>query len=330
MQYFKGSLLTSILGLLCAYLLGGGQALFIVALLSILEVSLSFDNAIVNASAMKNMSLKWRQRFLTWGMLIAVLGMRIIFPILIVSIVSHLSPLAALSLAMHQPETYALTLASAHVVIMGFGGTFLFMVGLHFFLYQNENYWIKGIEHYISRLGQYKIASLVITTCIVTAVYFCVPAYEQVHFIIASLTGLLTFQVIHLLNQYLESKQVSSAGAQIGQSGLSLFIYLELLDASFSFDGVIGAFAISSDLFIIAIGLGIGAMFVRSLTILFVEKEVLAQYCYLEHGAFYAIIMLALMMFVQTWTHVPEVVTGSLGALFIFTALYHSIRIKRA
>ncbi len=92
---------------------------------------------------------------------------------------------------------------------------------------------------------------------------------------------------------------------------------------------MIGAFALSNNLFIIAIGLGVGAMFVRSLTIMLVERETLACYRYLEHGAFYAIIALALMMFVNAVTHISEVVTGLIGAGFIVTAFLDSIRYNR-
>jgi hypothetical protein len=97
------------------------------------------------------------------------------------------------------------------------------------------------------------------------------------------------------------------------------------LDASFSFDGVVGAFAITNNLFIIMIGLGVGAMFVRSLTIMLVDKGTLSEYRYLEHGAFYAIGILAAIMFAGTIKHIPEVVTGLLGALFIALSLFSSI-----
>ena len=102
-----------------------------------------------------------------------------------------------------------------------------------------------------------------------------------------------------------------------------------MLDASFSFDGVIGAFALTQNLFIIAIGLGIGAMYVRSMTIMLVEKGTLAEYRYLEHGAFYAILILSVIMYVQTMVHIPEVITGLGGAGLIGISLWSSIRYNR-
>ena len=100
------------------------------------------------------------------------------------------------------------------------------------------------------------------------------------------------------------------------------------MDASFSFDGVIGAFALSRNIFIIMIGLGIGALYVRSLTIMLVEKDTLTEFPFLEHGAFYAIGALAGNMMLGTIFHIPEVITGLIGAVFIIVALWSSIRVK--
>ena len=99
-----------------------------------------------------------------------------------------------------------------------------------------------------------------------------------------------------------------------------------MLDASFSFDGVIGAFALTQNLFLIAIGLGIGAFYVRSMTIMLVQKETLAEFRYLEHGAFYSILSLSFIMFANSIWHVPEVITGLLGAGLIGLALWSSLR----
>jgi hypothetical protein len=108
------------------------------------------------------------------------------------------------------------------------------------------------------------------------------------------------------------------------KNGLIGFLYLEILDASFSFDGVIGAFAITGNIFLIMIGLGIGAMFVRSLTIWMVEKGVLSEYKYLEHGAHYAIGVLAVIMLLKIFMHIGEVLTGTLGLGLLAVAFLHS------
>ena len=110
-----------------------------------------------------------------------------------------------------------------------------------------------------------------------------------------------------------------------GKAAFFLFLYLEVLDATFSFDGVIGAFAITSDPVIIAIGLGIGAMYIRSLTVFLVRKGTLGEYVYLEHGAQWAIGALAVVLLVTIKYEVPEVVTGLIGVGFIGAALVSSI-----
>ena len=116
-----------------------------------------------------------------------------------------------------------------------------------------------------------------------------------------------------------------SAVGAVGRAAFFLFLYLEVLDASFSFDGVIGAFAITSDPIIIAIGLGIGAMFIRSLTVFLVRKGTLAEYVYLEHGALWAIGALAVVLLITIEYEVSEVVTGLIGVGFIAAALVSSI-----
>jgi len=115
----------------------------------------------------------------------------------------------------------------------------------------------------------------------------------------------------------------------VKRGGIGGFLYLEVLDASFSFDGVIGAFALSNNMVIIALGLSIGAMFVRSLTLLLVRNGTLAEYRYLEHGAFWAIIALAAIMLISAHVEIPETVTGLIGAALIGLSLWWSVRHKR-
>jgi uncharacterized protein len=146
-------------------------------------------------------------------------------------------------------------------------------------------------------------------------------------FVYSAIYGLLTFLVVEVVGGILDKSQEALAGA--AQGGLGAFLYLEVLDASFSFDGVIGAFALTQNLFVIAIGLGIGAMYVRSMTIMLVEKGTLAHYRYLEHGAFYAILILSLIMYAQSLVHIPEVITGLGGAGLIGIALWSSVRYNR-
>ena len=212
-----------------------------------------------------------QRRFLTRGIAIAVFGMRVIFPIIIVAIVGHINPWAAFQLALIDPSHYAQILTSSHIVISGFGGTFLFMVALKFFLdAEKKNHRIAPIENFLQKVGELKSAEIFITLLLVIGISTIVPVPQSQIFIVASLRGIIIYTMMQALSSLLQSNQ--SALKTTIKTGLSLFIYLELLDASFSFDGVIGAFALSKNIFIIALGLGIGAMFVRSLTVLMVRK----------------------------------------------------------
>jgi len=296
--------------------------------LAILEVSLSFDNAVVNAVVLKKMTPVWRRRFITWGIAIAVFGMRIVFPLIIVAIVTHIDPVSALVMAVADPDRYSRVLTSAHVSVSAFGGAFLAMVGLkHFFNHEKDVHWIGVIERPLTRLGRIEAVELALVLLLLYAVSIWLVGPEQIEFLVAGIFGLVTYIAVDGVSALLNVE--SAVTGEVVQSGAALFLYLEVLDASFSFDGVIGAFALSNNLFIIAIGLGIGAMFVRSLTIMLVERETLTSYRYLEHGAFYAILALAVMMFLGAVTHIPEVATGLIGAGFIVTAFLDSIRYNR-
>ena len=123
-------------------------------------------------------------------------------------------------------------------------------------------------------------------------------------------------------------EQAKLAGAAV-KAGLGGFIYLNVLDASFSFDAVIGAFALSNNMVVIALGLSIGAMFVRTMTVVLVREGTLAQYLYLEHGAFWAILALGAIMLSSVLVEIPDVVTGLVGAVLIGLALWRSISYNR-
>jgi uncharacterized protein len=302
---------------------------FICAVLAVLEISLSFDNAIVNANKLKDMRPEWQRRFLTWGIIIAVFGMRIVFPLLIVVIAAQIGPWQAMVLAASRPEEYAAIMHDAHLPIAAFGGTFLLMVGLtYFFDAEKDVHWVRWLEETVSRSATVRGIEIGLVLLVMLGFAKLLPVHESEIFVMSAIYGLLTFLVVEIIGGLLDKSNEAMAGAAKG--GLGAFLYLEVLDASFSFDGVIGAFALSQNLFVIAIGLGIGAMYVRSMTIMLVEKGTLQQYRFLEHGAFYAIVVLAVVMYFQTLVHVPEVITGLGGAALIGVSLWSSIRWNRA
>ncbi len=344
--YFKGTLIASGLGLMIAAgigfyssgeLSGALHALFICLILGILETSLSFDNAVINATVLKQMSPVWQRRFLTWGMIIAVFGMRLIFPVMIVAVIGKMGPIEALQLALLKPLEYAQMMLSAEHEISAFGGAFLLLVSLKYFFDQEKTlHWIRFIEKPLFKLGKLEALEFAITIVVILLISQTIPSSERNGFLYSGLAGVLSFlclEGVNLLFRKSSKKPARNSSElskkDIHRASLGLFLYLEILDASFSFDGVIGAFAITPNLFIIAIGLGIGALFVRSLTIMMVEKGSLNTFVFLEHGAFYALGALAIIMFLNVLTQVPEVVSGLIGAFFISLATWSSIRHKR-
>ncbi|OLP60311.1 hypothetical protein BJF93_15240 [Xaviernesmea oryzae] len=335
--YFKWSFIVTVIGLALGVWLGwntsgtlGGMAtvFFICTVLAVLEISLSFDNAIVNANKLKDMTPVWQQRFLTWGILIAVFGMRIVFPLLIVVIAAGIGPIDAVILAAARPDEYARIMNDAHLPIAAFGGTFLMMVGLSYFFDPDKDvHWIEFLERRLSAAAAIKGIEIAFVLILILGFSRLLEGENVSLFVHSALYGLVTFLIVEVIGGLLDASQKTMSAAAKG--GLGAFIYLEVLDASFSFDGVIGAFALTQNLFIIAIGLGIGAMYVRSMTIMLVEKGTLAHYRYLEHGAFYAILILSVIMYVQTLVHIPEVITGLGGAALIGISLWSSIRYNR-
>jgi hypothetical protein len=337
-KYFQGSILLSLLGGVGAFFIGhfytgtiagGLQALFLTAVLSVLEISLSFDNAVVNAIVLKKMTPLWQHRFLTWGIAIAVFGMRLVFPLALVGVMAHVNPFDALVLAATKPDEYAKIMLEAHVSIAAYGGAFLLMVALKYFFEEGkEIHWIRVIEEPISKLGRMDAVEIGLTLVFLYVFAQYQAEHEKMTFLVSGLWGLVTYIAVDGVGAFLQSPDETEQ-LDLNKASMGMFLYLEVLDASFSFDGVVGAFAITNNLFIIMIGLGVGAMFVRSLTIMLVDKGTLAEYRYLEHGAFYAIGILAVIMFANTVTHIPEVITGIIGALFIAGSLYASIQYNK-
>lgn len=337
-KFYRGSLLFTLaclaLGAWLGWsrtgtLAGMAEVLWIVIVLAVLEVSLSFDNAVVNASVLKDMEPVWQQRFLTWGMVIAVFGMRIVFPLAIVAIAAGIGPLDAVRLSLSSPDEYERIVSSAHVSIAGFGGAFLAMVGIKFFFDSDkEVHWIGVLERRMARFGNIDAFGLGLLLLVLYGVSLLLPLEEAHAFLVAGVLGIACFVGVEAIGHWLEGDE-SDAAQQVARAGLGGFLYLNVLDASFSFDGVIGAFALSNNMLVIALGLSIGAMFVRSMTIMLVQKGTLAEYAFLEHGAFWAILALAGIMLVSAYVPIPETVTGLIGAVLIGLSLWWSIRHKR-
>lgn len=338
MRHFKFSFLITFIGLAFAawwgYSRGGTagalQAMGIAAILCVMEISLSFDNAIVNASILKTWDKFWQGIFLTVGMVIAVFGMRLLFPLLIVAFAADIGLAEVWSMGLNHPEEYARHLTDHHAEVAVFGGMFLLLVFLNFLLdEEKELHWLGGIEEKIASFG--KVASIAVMIAIATllASLTMVEAGRQLAVLIAGLWGILTYVVVDVVSSILEMEEENpKVGDLIKRGGVGGFLYLEVLDASFSFDGVIGALAITKDIVIIMVGLAIGAMFVRSMTVYLVRQGTLDKFVFLEHGAHYAIGILAFIMLASMKFHIPEIFTGLVGVAFILAALWSSVLYK--
>ncbi len=306
------------------------QALWITAVLGVLEVSLSFDNAVVNASVLRGWNEFWRKLFLTVGILVAVFGMRLIFPLVIVSAATGLGLIEVWHMAIDNPKEYSRHLTEKHAEVAAFGGAFLMLVFLNFlFDEEKELHWLGWIEEKVGKYGTEGLAILLTLSAVCGAMYLMEPA-RKLPVLIAGVSGVLVYIGVQWISGLLEKEEEDpTVGKMIAQGSIGGFLYLEVLDASFSFDGVIGAFAITNDVVIIMLGLAIGAMFVRSMTVFLVYKGTLDEFVFLEHGAHYAIGILAVIMFASVHYHIPEWFTGLSGLAFILVSLWSSVRYRR-
>jgi len=349
-RIFGWSIGVTIVSMIVAFLYGGWQALFLVTILGVLEVSLSFDNAVINATVLRRMSEFWQRIFLTIGIIIAVFGMRLLFPLIIVWAASGLGPVAAIDLALNPPAdgaatfpdgspSYETLLTDAHPQIAAFGGMFLLMLFLGFIFEHREITWLSWLERPLARIGRLNQLSVVVASIILVLTAEFLAEDDKISTVmVAGVLGMVTYIAVNGLGElfHVENDSEDAAGGPTalakatGKAGFFLFLYLEVLDASFSFDGVIGAFAITADPIIIALGLGfIGAMFVRSITVFLVRKGTLSEYVYLEHGAHWAIGALALILMVSIGVHINEIITGLVGVFFIGAAFIGSVMRNR-
>lgn len=321
MKYFITSTVIFILGLVGAYFIRYSfHDVVIVFVLALLEVSISFDNAVVNAKALGKMSLVWQKLFIWVGIPIAVFGMRFLFPIILVAITSGHSLFSVYDLALNDPSQYEIAIRQSEPLLFSFGAGFLGMVFIHFLIDPHRLHtWVEWIEK--SRL----LKPFIDRNCLA---YFPVICFMILWGFLTSVSGAIAFfvgvainVVLLWFNQVFSPKEGVKT---ILKGGIFGFLYLEVLDASFSLDGVLGAFALSSNIFIMMIGLGIGAMYVRSLTVYFVKNQTLARFYYLEHGAHYAVGFLAFVMLLKQFIDLPGVLIGFVSILFVAKSLYDS------
>ncbi len=296
------------------------ESVAIVVGLIVFEVVNSIDNAIVNASVLKTMSLLWRKRFLLIGIFTSVFLVRFILPLIIVWISVPTISGSELFLAfVGQSEVAYHAIELQKPLILMFGGMFLLYLYFHWlFLEQKEPLFIERFLKEKHGVWFFAFAAIIL----VLVMYL---ARSSPMMMLAAAIGSATFFILYGLKQTAEESERNLVAGASGMSDLSKFIYLEVLDMTFSFDGVIGAFAFTINLVLILIGIGVGAIVVRELTIRGIDT--IAKYKYLKNGALTSIGFLGLFMMIEAFNvELPSVVPIVVTFALIGIAFYLSRR----
>ena len=327
----------TVVGLTAALWLGGLKSATVVAMLAVLEVALSFDNAVVNATVLRRFNEYWQRLFLSVGIVIAVLGMRLLIPMVVLVAATRQSPLHVLSRSVQDPNGYAREILNVQPLVAAFGGVFLLMIFMDYFLAEHDEQWLRWFETRVARLaGRFRSGALVAAQIGGVALFLVVAALtfgrrHQLGVPVAGAIGLVAYLAIKRLSDAAEGRSEALAEGAVGErppqgrQALMLFLYLELLDATFSFDSVMGGFSVTVDIALFTIGLGIGATYVRSLTVFLVRKKALDRYVYLEHGAYYSIGVLAVLLLIEIGKDVPDWFASLAGTSMIVAAYVHSV-----
>ena len=323
------STLTVALGVVVG-LYGGAVDIWLYAILVLLEVTFSFDNAVINSKILARMSRVWQTIFLTVGIIIAVFIVRFSLPVALVMVATNIEFNEVVTMALNDPDQYSIALHEAAPVINAFGGSFLLMLGISYFIDRKKDiHWLGLIEKRLAMAGKYENFKALAMLSLALILYATVGPEQRIVVLVAALIGITLHMLLEVMGAFFAHHQ-SNAHALTGLAAFMSFLYLEVLDSSFSLDGVIGAFAITSDVLLIIAGLGVGAFWVRSLTVFLVRNKTLDHYRYLEHGAHWAILALGMVMVLKLY-HIepPEWIIGSLGLIFISTAVVSSILERR-
>lgn len=331
LHYWPELLITLAIWALIGWQLGTA-AFIITIILSILEITLSADNAVVNSRVLVKMSRFWQLIFLTVGIFVAVFLVRFALPIFMVAVMTPLSSGEVLQLALNDADKYGRYLHEIAPSINGFGGMFLLLVALFFFMEgDREHHWIKPVEKGLQTLAKVPYLKYIIALGTFVPIFYITDPADRETVLGALIAGMLTYLILHSITLSMEQiNKRNRLKKQVGWAAFISFIYLEVLDASFSLDGVVGAFALTNNIVIIMAGLGIGALWVRTMTLYMVKHQTLATYRYLESGAHWAIACLSAIMFLKlAHIELPELLVGSIGLIFIGASIYSSVRANK-
>jgi hypothetical protein len=278
-----------------------GSMLLTVGGLCLFETISSIDNAIINADVLSTMGQRARRWFLIWGLVFAVFVVRGTLPWLIVWVTNpSLGPVGAfMSTLSSDPKIHAAMDESAPILLMG-GGTFLVFLFFHWLFLEPKSFGIRGEKFFYSKgIWFYAVASVLL----VFLVWYGLKSGQLVGF--AAVVGSSAFFICHGFKQNAEESEKELMHKNANISDISKIMYLEVIDATFSIDGVLGAFAFTLSVPLILLGNGLGAVVVRQITIGNIKN--IKKYHYLKNGAMYSILVLGSIMILDAYgMHIPE------------------------
>lgn len=276
--------------------------ILVVSGLVLFETVSSIDNAVINAEVLSTMGAKARRWFLLWGLLIAVFLLRGLLPLLIVWAVNpSLGPVGAFTAALSSDPKVAEAIESSKDILLSGGGVFLVFLFFHWLFLEPKNFGLKGEKFFYSQgVWFYAVVSVILAT----VVWFAIQQEPLMAF--GAVVGSTAFFITHGFKENaakVEERMIEKQGS--GLSDASKILYLEIIDATFSIDGVIGAFAFTLSVPLILLGNGIGALVVRQVTVGNIER--IKKYVFLKNGAMYSILGLGTIMLLESFGfHIPS------------------------
>lgn len=272
--------------------------------LALFEIISSIDNAVVNADVLSTMEKRYRKWFLLWGILVAVFLIRGLLPWLIVWIANpSLGPIGAFQGTFSNDPEIMKSVEKSSPLLLVAGGIFLLFLFLHWLFLEPKHFGLAG-EKFFSRQGVWFFATVSILLSVI--IWYALKKEESMAF--AAALGSSVFFIVHGFREYAQQFERKMLGGKNRLSNISKLMYLEVLDASFSIDGVVGAFAFTLSVPLIILGNGLGAIVVREFTIKGVDK--IKKYFYLKNGAMYSIFFLGTIMLLKSFgVEIPEYIS---------------------
>ncbi|MBI2662755.1 DUF475 domain-containing protein [Candidatus Woesearchaeota archaeon] len=279
----------------------------IVVGLCLFETISSIDNAVINAEVLRTMSKKAQKWFLWWGVLFAVFIVRGLLPWVIIWISTpSLGFFGSLTATFSSdPIVVKAIEASAPVLLMG-GGIFLVFLFFHWLFLEPKIYGLHA-ERFFAKQGVwfYAVISVILTSLV------WISIKNNPLMALGAVIGSTAFFITHGFKQNAEKVEHEMLHGKGNLSDISKIMYLEVIDMTFSIDGVLGAFAFTLVVPLILIGNGLGAIVVRQMTVGNIER--IKKYKYLKNGAMYSILGLGTVMIVDALgVHIPSYVSPTI------------------